>query len=466
MTRIGSAPVATERLLVRTLIFVALVVAVVGSLGAPLITSVASEFNVSLAAAQWTLTGPLLVGAIATPALGRLGTGASRRHAILTTLAIVVAGSLLTVVPPSLGWLLAGRAAQGAGLGLTSLMMGVARDHLPAERSHHTIAVLSVASTIGAGIGYPVAGLLVDVAGLHAAYGLGLLITVVALAAAWWSVPQPPTGRSSAVDVPGAALLGAGLLSLLLAISQTRIWINNSPLAGMLLAAATLLICLWVYREYRCVTPLVNLALLRHPAVAGANIVMLLGGIGMYLLLSLVTRYVQTPQSTGYGFGVDVFVAGLVLVPFSILGFLGGRLVHPLRNWLAPATVLAAGGMAVLSALTLFALSRSHLWLSFTVMGMLGLGVGVFSAAMPAAILAVTPPEETSSAMSFNQVVRSVGFSIGSALGGLTLAVYTPVSSRFPADTGYTTASWLGAAAMGITVIAALTLRQAPRSAQ
>ena len=174
-----------------------------------------------------------------------------------------------------------------------------------------------------------------DVAGLHAAYGIGLLITVVALAAAWWSMPQPPTGRSAVVDVPGAALLGAGLLSLLLAISQTRIWVNNSALAGALLAAATLLICLWVYRENRCATPLVNLALLRHPAVAGVNIVMLLGGIGMYLLLSLVTRYVQTPQSTGCGFGV-----------------------------------------------------------------------GVFSAAMPAAILAVTPPEETSSAMSFNQVIR------------------------------------------------------------
>ncbi len=136
---------------------------------------------------------------------------------------------------------------------------------------------------------------------------------------------------------------------------------------------------------------------------------MLLGGIGMYLLLTLVTRYVQTPASAGYGFGVDVFVAGLVLVPFSVLGFVGGKLVPPLRERLAPATVLAAGGTAVLVALVLFALTRSQLWLAFAVMGMLGLGVGVFSAAMPAAILAVTPAEETSSAMSFNQVVRSVG---------------------------------------------------------
>ncbi|SEK68289.1 MFS transporter [Nonomuraea pusilla] len=451
----GGAP---DRTSVPALVFVALVVAVVGSLGAPLITSVAGAFDVSLAAAQWTLTAPLLVGAVATPVLGRLGTGPRRRRVVLATLTVVVAGSLLTVAPLPFGWLLAGRVAQGAGLGLMALLMGVARDHLPPVRSGPAIASLSVASIAGVGVGYPLAGLLTDVAGLRAAYGLGLLITVAALAAAWWSVPQPPPGRSAAVDVPGAVLLGTGLAALLLAISQTSVWTRRPELAVALLAAAAVLVAAWVRRERRCAAPLVDLALLRDPAVAGANAVMLLGGVGMYLLLTLVTRYVQTPGSAGHGFGVDVFVAGLVLVPFSALGFVGGKLVRPLRRRLTAAAVLACGGTAVLAALALFALARGQLWLSFAVMGMLGLGVGVFSAAMPAVILAATPAEETSSVMSFNQVVRSVGFSIGSALGGLTLAANTPAGSVFPTDAGYTAASWLGAAAMAVTVAAALAL--------
>ncbi|MER7619675.1 hypothetical protein ABT361_48805, partial [Nonomuraea wenchangensis] len=74
MERSGFSPFppsvsSSERLLVPALFFVVLVVAVVGSLGAPLITTVAGEFGVSLAAAQWTLTAPLLVGALATPVL-------------------------------------------------------------------------------------------------------------------------------------------------------------------------------------------------------------------------------------------------------------------------------------------------------------------------------------------------------------------------------------------------------------
>ncbi|MBQ0984697.1 MFS transporter [Streptomyces sp. F63] len=454
--RAGSA----GRALVPALVFIALVVAVVGSLGAPLITPVAGEFGVSLAAAQWTLTAPLLVGAITTPVLGRLGTGPRRRRVVLATLATVATGSLLTVVPPSFAWLLAGRVAQGAGLGLTALMIGVARDHLPEPRSGAVIALLSVASTIGVGVGYPLAALLTEISGLRAAYGLGLLIAVVALAAAWWTVPQPPPGRSAAVDVPGAALLGGGLLALLLAISQTTLWTEHPVPALALPVAAAALLAVWVRREGRSGAPLVRLALLRRPAVAGANATMLLGGIGMYLLLTLVTRYVQTPAEAGYGFGVDIFVAGLVLVPFSVLGFAGGRLVPPLRKRLAAATVLAVGGAVVLAALVVFALVRDWLWQAFAVMGLLGLGVGIFSAAMPSAILAVTPREETSSAMSFNQVVRSVGFSIGSALGGLVLAARTGPGTAFPAESGYTWAAWAGAVPTAVTIAVSLALRR------
>ena len=72
------AAVATP--LPRALLLIGVVMAVVGSVGGPLITSVATTLHVSLAAAQWTLTVSLLTGAVATPVLGRLGSGARRRR--------------------------------------------------------------------------------------------------------------------------------------------------------------------------------------------------------------------------------------------------------------------------------------------------------------------------------------------------------------------------------------------------
>ena len=66
---------AEPRLLVPSLLCIALVVAAIGSLGAPLITSVATTFHVSLDSAQWTLTITLLSGALAMPVLSRLSAG-------------------------------------------------------------------------------------------------------------------------------------------------------------------------------------------------------------------------------------------------------------------------------------------------------------------------------------------------------------------------------------------------------
>lgn len=64
----------------------------------------------------------------------------------------------------------------------------------------------------------------------------------------------------------------------------------------------------------------------------------------------------------------------------------------------------------------------------FAAMGVLGVGVGGFSAAMPGVILAVTPKSETSSAMSFNYVVRSVGYSLGSAIGAMAITTLSSLA--------------------------------------
>lgn len=445
-----------SRLLVPALIFIALVVAAVASLGTPLITSVALMFDVSLDSAQWTLTIALLSGALATPVLGRLGAGPHRRGTIIVTLGIVVAGSALTVLPLPFPWLLAGRAAQGVGLGLTALMMGVARDHLPGERSAATIALISVVSIIGVGIGYPLAALLTEIGGVRTAYGLGWLVTAIALIAAWYSVPAAPQGRSAPLDITGAILLAGGLLPVLFLASETGLWAHHLAPSITLIAVAVLLLSLWAAHSLRSAAPLVDVRALRHPTVAGATIAMFVGGIGMYLLLTLVTRYAQTPPNAGYGFGLTTFVAGLILVPFSLLGFVGGRLAPWLRKHLEGPLLLAGSSVVIGGGFVLFATARSSLVELFIAMGLLGLGVGGFSAAMPGIILSATPQSETSSAMSFNYVVRSVGYSLGSAVCGLMLAAGTGRS--FPQDDAYTTAAVMGMAAMAITTVASLAL--------
>ena len=58
--------------------------------------------------------------------------------------------------------------------------------------------------------------------------------------------------------------------------------------------------------------------MLRLRTVFTADVTVLLTGVGFYLLVSLMTRFVQTPLSSGYGLGASTTVAGLVLLPFSV----------------------------------------------------------------------------------------------------------------------------------------------------
>jgi hypothetical protein len=297
---------------------------------------------------------------------------------------------------------------------------------------------------------------------VRAAYGLGLFVTAAAFLAALRSMPVPPAGRSDRVDLPGALLLACGLFLVLLLASETSLWSRHLGLAVALAAIAVVVLSSWAACERRSASPLVDVRLLRHRAVAGANTAMLAGGVGMYLLLTLITRYAQTPPGAGYGFGLTTFVAGLVLVPFSLLGFVAGKLTPRLRERVGAPLLLAGSAIVVLGAFALFALARSDLAELLAAMAILGSGVGSFSAAMPGVILAVTAKSETSSAMSFNQVVRSVGFSLGSAVGGLVLAAGTETGQLFPADSAYTTAALAGIGVMTVTAITSIALAGAP----
>ncbi len=443
--------------MVAALIFIALVVAAIGSLGAPLITSVAEDYEVSLSTAQWTLTITLLTGAVATPLLGRLGAAHRRRKVVLSTLAIVALGSVATVVPAPFVVLLLGRAAQGIGLGLTALMMATARQHLR-DRAEGTIAMLSVASTVGIGVGYPIASLLVQVWGVRAAYLLGVVVAVAALITAVVALPADSTAAPAkeSVDWWGASLLSVGLVAVLVVTSQSSWWSGKPMVVVSVLLGGAAVLAAWVAVERKVAHPLVDLTALRHPAVAGANLIMFVSGIAMYLLFTLITRFVQSPPEVGYGYGLNEVEAGLVLVPFSALGFVAGRVVPKARHKVSPFGLLIANGVVIALACILFGTVRDMgvAW-PIAIMGLLGFGVGGFSAVMPQVILAVTPSEETAAAMSLNQVVRSVGFSIGSAASGLILAAHTMTGTFSPTNSGYSTAAWTACALALLTIVLA-----------
>ena len=433
------------RLLTPVLFLVTCVVAVISSLGAPLVPLVSRDMGVSLSDAQWSLTATLLMGAVSAPIMGRLGDGRWRREAIAGGVMVVLAGCALAAVASSLPLLVVGRTMQGVGLGLVPLAMAAARDALPAPRVGPAIALLSVAAAAGVGAGYPISGFIAEHMGLSAAYWFGAIFSALALAALLPVVPRASETTDAPLDGRGAVLLSAGLVALLLAIGQGGAWGWTSPVILSLLAVAVVVIAVWVVVQLHVPTPLVNIRLLRHPAVLTANVCAFVLGAAMYLFLSSMTAFVQVPAGAGFGFGGTVLTAGLCLVPFSITSLAASRTLPWASRVLTPRGVLPTGCLIVAAGGAFFALEHTHLWEAFATMAIVGVGLGYTFAAIPGLIVLAVPGEETGSAMGFYQVVRYIGFSIGSALAASVLAAHTAAGAALPGESGFVTALALGA---------------------
>lgn len=450
----GDPARAAPAALVPVLVFVGTVTAVVSSLGAPLLPSIAKVDHVSLGDAQWSLTVTMLVGAVASPVMGRLGDGPRRRLVILGGLAVVVVGSALAALPGAgFALLVTGRGMQGFGLGLMPLTMAVARDHLPETRARRVIALLSIAGAAGVGLGYPVTGLLDERFGLRSAFWFGAVVAGAALLACWRALPRGSTVTASPLDLHGAVLLGGALLALLLAVTEGRSWGWLSIRVLGLAAVAAAGSALWVRRERAADHPLVDLAVLRHPVVAGANLAALLIAMAMYMFLPLLTDFVQTPPRVGYGLGASVIVAGLMLLPFSVTSTAMSRVAGWFGARFGEGAVIPTGSVVLALALVSFAVSGHALWQGFAAMGLAGVGVGFTFAAMPGLIVRSVPLEETGSALGFYQVVRYVGFACGSALSATLLAVYTPAGRSLPQRSGFTVALGVGAGICAATAL-------------
>ncbi|MFG2477389.1 MFS transporter [Streptomyces fagopyri] len=433
-----------RRALVPVLVYLIAVMAVISSLGSPLIPTIAAADHVPLSDAQWSVTITLLVGAVATPTMGRLGDGPLRRPLILLALSVVLVGSVLVALPFGFGPLIAGRALQGVGLGLSPLTISTARDNLPADRSRSTIALLSITTVAGVGLGYPLTGLITEGFGYHASFWFGALVSGVALVSAVFVVPRTRHLAPRPFDGVGAVLFGAVLAGLLLVLSEGRAWGWTSPALIGLLVASLACLAVWVRHELRIGQPLVDLRKLRNRVVLTADVIGLVAGLGMYLLLSLVTRLAQAPVGAGQGLGASVVVTGLILLPFSVGSLLAGRAVPWVADRLSWRSTLPLSCCVILLSMLLFALSRSGLWELFLVMGVAGLGVGCVFALVPGLIVNSVAAQEVGSAMGFNQVLRYVGFATGSALSATVLASHTATGQTLPDPSGYGAAAVLG----------------------
>lgn len=417
----------------------ALVVSLAQSLLIPVIGELPADLGTSASTVSWLLTSTLLVGAVAVPIMGRLGDMFGKRLLLLVAIGSLVLGSVLTAVTSNIALLIAGRAIQGASTAAIPLGISLLAGLLPRERVGSAVALISAMLGVGGALGLPLAGLVAEHADFHALFWITAGVGLAAFVGILTIVPESPDRSGGRVDLVGAALLAAGLVALLLPLSQGSDWGWDSGRVWGLLALSAVLLAVFVWSQTRIAQPLVDLNALRRRPVILANLASILFGFALFASFIGTASYVEAPEATGYGFGSSLLVGGLVMLPSGLMMLLLAPVAATLIGTRGGPQTLALGAVVVALGFLLRITIHAELWHVIVGSTVIGMGTGIGYAALPSIINANTPPHELAAANGLNSLFRSLGSSLASAIGGSVLAGSVVVLGDFalPSLTAY-----------------------------
>ena len=431
------------------------IVALTQTLLVPVLPEIQQSLGSSTSGTQWLLTVTLLVAAVAVPVFGRLGDLCGKRLMLMVAAAALLVGSLVCAASDSLGWLIVGRAVSGASAAAIPLGISLIGSVLPARRAGAGIALVSATLGIGGALGLPLAALVAEHADYHALFWICVAGGVIALVGIRLAVVEPPRVATGRLDLGGTALLAAALVALLLPLAQATTWGWGDPRTLGLLAAAVVLLVVFVLVERRTASPLVDLVTNARPALLLTNVASICVGFALFASLIGTAAYVQAPPASGYGFGSSVLASGMAMAPSGIAMLLLSPVSAALSQRFGPKIALALGAVVIaLGFLSRIVFTGSYLQI---VIGttIAGAGTGIAYAAMPSLVLRGAPASELAAANGLNALARSVGSSLASAIGGTILAASTITLGAYalPSLTAYRV---LFAACAGAAVVGAL----------
>jgi MFS family permease len=268
---------------------------------------------------SWVAGAYLLGATVATPLFGKLSDIYGRRTILLAGVGIFMAGSLACALAPVMPALIAARALQGIGGGsILPISQAIIADLVsPRERARYQAQ--SAVIFMGASVAGPLAGgVLTDHLHWSLIFWINLPMGALALVMSYRALARLPRNeRPHRLDWPGAALMVAAALALMLAMTWGGVrypW-ASWPIAALIAGSAVLWL-LFAWRIAAAPEPFVPLMVLSDRTVTGTviaaffsigTIIGLSFFMPLYLELSLHTTALTS------GLALIAFMGGITL---------------------------------------------------------------------------------------------------------------------------------------------------------
>jgi len=344
---------------------------------------------------------------------GWLGDRFGTKRVFLTALSLFIAGSLLCGVAWDIESLIAFRVLQGIGGGMLTPvgMTMLFRAFPPSERAAAS-AVLAIPITVAPALGPVLGGYLVDYHDWRWIFFINIPIGTIALVAAAALLREERQQAAGRLDMPGFALAGAGLVSLMYALAEAGL--HGFGDRGVLSfgAAGLALLAAFVVVELRAAEPMIDVRLLTDKLFGAANVIQLVGNAAIMGGFFLLPLFLQTQR------GQSAFNVGLIIFPMAVGVAVMAQPAARLYPKIGPRRMMLTGftgQMVMTGALALVSYGTSD-WLIAANMFVRGLFFGLLIVPMQAATFATISPEATGRASSLFSVGRQVAASLGVAI--------------------------------------------------
>jgi len=190
--------------------------------------------------------------------------------------------------------------------------------------------------------------------------------------------------------------------------------------AGLFLAGV-LFGVVFVRRQLRSDTPMLDMRLFRRGSFSGALAVNLLSVMALVGFLYFVAQHLQLIV------GLSPLQAGLALVPGLVAMIVAGLVVVPISRRLSPRIVIPAALVFSIAGYLIIAQSTEAGAVGVLVAAFvsLGIGIGMAETVSNELILSSAPPAKAGAASAVSETAYELGAVLGtSVLGGLLTALY------------------------------------------
>jgi len=426
------------------------------------LSTIRLDLGASVEQLEWTVNAYTLSFAVLMMTASALGDRYGRRAMFVAGLSIFAAASAGCALAPDVGWLIAGRAVQGAGAAaVMPLTLALLSAAVPPHQRPKALGIYAALTGVSVPLGPLLGGAVVEGISWPWIFWLNLPFAIVLIPLARTRITEG-YGEDTVLDLPGLFLVTGAAFGLVWGVVRGNAagW-GSAEVLTSLAAGATLAVG-FVVRERSTARPMLPMRLFRGRAFSGGSAAMFFLWGSALGALFFMAQFLQT----GLGFGP--LATGLRLMPWGGVVMIVPRLVGAHIPRVGERPFIAAGMClhgAALAWIALIAEPGLDYWKMLTPLLLSGLGVAMASPAAQSSVFSAAAPRDIGRSAGAFSTLRQLGGAFGVAV---LVAVFAGAGSYASATTfvnGFAPALGSGAGLAFAAAVAGLTVPKRRREA-